>query len=307
MVANSSYRKYFIDSSMKIARLYGFGGLDLAWIPGLSSSDMTNMGTLFQNWRTAIESEPRNSSQPQILTARVDYTPKGIRPGSYPTQSMQQYLDWIHVQGTEYYTPQTSNFTGAHAALYNPTGILSADYGINTWIEGGLSANKLILSLPYYGYAWTLVNPDDNGIGAPAIGPAITTDGFMRYSAWIGFDDVEAVKAKVFMPRRRAYGVTMCGKFPTIIIGCFQKLQFFRFLYKLKLLGYNAFQLSNDDNWALSLAASAEKENQENRRRLLLTTFASNCFSFCPNSLHDLLLSKKSNRDKRIVFEAEEA
>ncbi|KAJ0031568.1 hypothetical protein Pint_14639 [Pistacia integerrima] len=256
MAANSSYRKYFIDSSMKIARLYGFGGLDLAWIPGLSSSDMTNMGTLFQNWRTAIESEPRNSSQPQlILTARVDYTPKGIRPGSYPTQSMQQYLDWIHVQGTEYYTPQTSNFTGAHAALYNPTGILSADYGINTWIEGGLSANKLVLSLPYYGYAWTLVNPDDNGIGAPAIGPAITKDGFMRYSgikdrirqnassvkvvydatyvvnyctigtAWIGFDDVEAVKAKVFYAKEKG------------------------------LRGYYVWEVPYDYNWVLSEVA----------------------------------------------------
>ncbi|KAJ0029865.1 hypothetical protein Pint_14615 [Pistacia integerrima] len=47
MVSNPSYRKSFIDSSIKIARLYGFQGLDLNWAPN-NSSDMFNMGVLKQ-------------------------------------------------------------------------------------------------------------------------------------------------------------------------------------------------------------------------------------------------------------------
>ncbi|KAJ0031892.1 hypothetical protein Pint_14668 [Pistacia integerrima] len=64
---------------------------------------------------------------------------------------------------------------------------------------------------------------------------------FTSGATWINFDGVETIRAKIAYAKEK------------------------------KLLGYNAFQLSNDDNWALSLAASAEKENQENRRRLLLT------------------------------------
>ncbi|KAJ0030209.1 hypothetical protein Pint_14640 [Pistacia integerrima] len=260
MASNPSYRKSFIASTMKIARLYGFGGLDLAWIPGLSSSDMTNTGTLFQDWRAAIELEAKKSSQsPLILTARVDYTPNGIRPGSYPTQSIQNYLDWIHVQASDYNRPEWSNFTGAHAALYNPTSILSGDYGIRTWIEGGVSANKLVLCLPYYGYAWSLLNPKSNGIGAVAIGPAITADGFLRYyhiknsikgnkdiqvkydadyvvnyctigNIWIGFDDVKVVKTKVSYAKEKG------------------------------LRGYYVWEVPYDDDWVLSEAAAASKQ-----------------------------------------------
>ncbi|KAJ0031337.1 hypothetical protein Pint_14601 [Pistacia integerrima] len=48
MVSNSSFRKSFINSSIKTARVYGFRGLDLCWVSANSSSDMYNMGVLFE-------------------------------------------------------------------------------------------------------------------------------------------------------------------------------------------------------------------------------------------------------------------
>ncbi|XP_057514631.1 class V chitinase-like [Actinidia eriantha] len=151
----------------------------------------------------------------------------------------------------DYYMPKWWNHTGAFAALYDPGSKVSTDYGINAWITGGLLANKLVLGLPCYGYAWTLVNPNDNAIGAPTKGPAITDSGLMSYKdilgyiqrygavskydatyvvnyciiglSWIGFDDVEVVKMKV------AYAK------------------------KMNLLGYFVWQVPYDDNWELSL------------------------------------------------------
>jgi spore germination protein YaaH len=115
-----------------------------------------------------------------------------------------------------------------------------------------LPAAKLVLGLPFYGYAWTLKNPNDSAIGAPATGPAITPEGDMSYkeikayiqryraivrynatyvvkfftvgSAWVGFDDVEVVKIKVSYAKQK------------------------------KLLGYFVWQVPYDDNWELSLA-----------------------------------------------------
>ncbi|KAL5839948.1 hypothetical protein ACOSQ4_012556 [Xanthoceras sorbifolium] len=39
----------------------------------------------------------------------------------------------------------------------------------------------MVLCVPYYGYAWTLVNPEENGIGAPATGPALKKGGSVKY------------------------------------------------------------------------------------------------------------------------------
>ncbi|KAK0574803.1 hypothetical protein LWI29_029373 [Acer saccharum] len=99
----------------------------------------------------------KNSSRtPLILTAAVQYSPN-LDSASFPIDSIQQYLNWVHVMAYDFYMPTWSNFTGAQAALYDPSSTTNADYGIGTWINGGLSADKIVFSLPFYGYAWTLV------------------------------------------------------------------------------------------------------------------------------------------------------
>ncbi|KAJ0030079.1 hypothetical protein Pint_14763 [Pistacia integerrima] len=196
-------------------------GLELGWASANSSSDMYNMGVLFK-------SDSR----------------------SFPVEAMEGYLDWVTVQAFDYYTPQ---LTSANAAFYDPTSNVSTDYGISSWISRGLSANKMVLGLPFYGYAWTLANPAENGIGAPATGPALRTGGAISYkdirdyvleygadvkynatyvvnyctvgSTWICFDDVEGVRNKVAFAKEK------------------------------ELLDYIAWEIPYDDNWMLSQAA----------------------------------------------------
>ncbi|KAF4354413.1 hypothetical protein F8388_027347 [Cannabis sativa] len=106
----------------------------------------------------------------------------------------------------------------AQAALFDPSSQTNTDFGISSWIGRGISSSKLVLSLPYYGYAWKLVNPNENSIGATASGPAISEDGSMTYK------DIKSY-----------------------IRGSYAK--------EKKLLGYVAWHIANDDNWVLSLAA----------------------------------------------------
>ncbi|KAJ4709636.1 cysteine-rich receptor-like protein kinase 19 [Melia azedarach] len=273
MVNDSSHRKSFIDSSIKLARHYGFQGLDLSWSYPNTASELFNVGVLFEEWRAATELEAKNSSQTQlILTARVPYSPRRTF-GSFPADSVQRNLNWVHVVAAEYFLPESAKFTEAHGALYNPSSILNTDYGIRAWIEGGVSAEKLVMNLPYYGYAWTLVNPKDSFIGAAAKGPAIADDGFMNYkdiknyikiygaevmyngtyvvnyctigTSWIDFDDVEAVKVKISYAKEK------------------------------KLLGYYVWQVSFDDNWVLSQAAAEVENNGRNKGRLFAIILSS--------------------------------
>ncbi|XP_044488844.1 uncharacterized protein LOC123213475 isoform X2 [Mangifera indica] len=263
MVSNSSYRKSFIDSSMRIARRYGFQGLDFAWIYPNKTSDMFNMGDLFKELKVAADLEAKQSNQSQlILTAMVNYMPWASGE-LFPIEKIQQNLDWVHVLSSDITTPLKSNFTGAHAALYDPSTSSDTNYGITEWTNGGLSANKIVLGLFFYGYAWTLKSPMENGIGAAATGPAIDmSDGFITYrkiknfieengpdapvmynstyvvnywskrTTWIGFDDVEAIRAKVSYAKEK------------------------------RLPGYFVWQVSHDFNWVLSkTAAEVEKED----------------------------------------------
>ena len=161
-------------------------------------------------------------------------------------------MDWVHVAAYDYYLPSSVNFTHAHAALYDPVSRVNTDFGIGEWIGRGLPAGKLVLGLAYHGYAWTLLNPKENGIGAPASGLAMTPDGSVSYkyiklfirsyecasvynatyvvnycsfgATWIGYDDVEAIRTKVSYAKEKG------------------------------LLGYNVWEVSHDENWVLSLA-----------------------------------------------------
>ncbi|KAK2358055.1 cysteine-rich receptor protein kinase [Trifolium repens] len=127
------------------------------------------------------------------------------------------------------------------------------------------------MQLVWERYAWTLPKRGEGGVGKLASGPAITIDGAMGYKLvksfirsfgdgvvscyndtfvvnyftaastnWINFDDVEAIKEKVSYAKKNG------------------------------LLGYNVFQVGNDDNWVLSKAAYEVDEDHHNRRLLII-------------------------------------
>ncbi|KAF7152062.1 hypothetical protein RHSIM_Rhsim01G0039900 [Rhododendron simsii] len=59
-------------------------------------------------------------------------------------------------------------------------------------------------------------------------------------SVWIGYDDVKAIRTKVFYAREK------------------------------RLLGYKVWHASNDDNWVLSKAAQEDEKDPRNKRQQLL-------------------------------------
>nr|POF02784.1 g-type lectin s-receptor-like serine/threonine-protein kinase [Quercus suber] len=268
MLNQSSYRKSFIESSIKTARQYGFQGIDLFWLWPNTASDMTNMGILLDEWRAAVDSELRNSSESKLILTMALYYLPSFEFGSYPIGSIQRNMDWAHVVAYDYHLPLNEKFIHAHAVLYDPSSNVNTDYGIRGWLAKGFPPNKLVFGLPYHGYAWTLVNPKENAIGAPSSGRAETEDGSMSYkyiksyirgynaktifnatfvmnyciigSTWINFDDVESIRAKISYAKQK------------------------------NLRGYNVFMVSNDDNWMLSQAAQEEDNGPEKKRRLLL-------------------------------------
>ncbi|XP_038993944.1 class V chitinase-like [Hibiscus syriacus] len=223
---------------------------------------MTSLGTFLDDWRAEVASESRNSGNPQLLLTMSAYRLPIVDSVSYPIDSAKRNLDWVNIMAYDYYVPTLDSVTGFHAALYDPSGRANTDAGIREWLNKGFPSEKLVLGLSY---AWNLVNSIDNGIGSTASGPAVSLNSNLWYmytilflqnygqgvesvynstyvvnlckigSNWINFDDVEAIKAKVSYAKVNS------------------------------LLGYDAFELSNDDNWVLSQAAYETGTSQTNR------------------------------------------
>ncbi|KAK2411852.1 cysteine-rich receptor protein kinase [Trifolium repens] len=271
LLNQSSYRKSFIHSSINTARKYGFHGIDLCGVLPKQGKEVENLATLLKEWRIAITSEARNSKKLELVLVMAGYYIKASDSINYPFESMQKNLDWVHFVAYDYYLPKRDSVTGFHAALYGLSGWDNTDSGIKEWRKRGFSSDKLVIGLPYHGFAWTLVKQGEGGVGKAASGPAITLDGSMAYKLiksyirsfgdglvsryndtfvgndftvastnWINFDDVEAIKEKVSYAKKNG------------------------------LLGYNVFQVGNDDNWVLSKAAHEVYGDHHSRRLLII-------------------------------------
>ncbi|KAJ0031435.1 hypothetical protein Pint_14526 [Pistacia integerrima] len=248
MVSTSSNRKSLIDSSIKIARRYRFRRSQ-AQVLICSIWEFS-----LKSGKPAIDLEATNSSRSAlILTAMVYHTPK-IYSTSYPIESIQQHLDRVHLFVDYIYNdPRWGNRTRTEASLYDPYNFDNADFGIAEWIDGGLSANKIVFFLPFYGFAWRLENPMDNAYKEiknyiEQYGPDVhvrynstyVVNYWTKGTTWYCFDDVEAIRTKVSYAKEK------------------------------KLLGYVVWQISYDYNWILSSTAAevgiTDSSGQDNRK-----------------------------------------
>ncbi|KAI3811288.1 hypothetical protein L1987_21009 [Smallanthus sonchifolius] len=228
MASSPDSRGSFINSTIQVAREFGFDGVDLDWEYPQTQTEMDNFGLLLDEWRVAVNEEAQSTGNSKLLLSAATYY-KPVIPWdvvhTYPVESINNNLDWINAMCYDYHGSWDVTATGYLAALYDPNGDVSTSDGLQSWINAGIQREKLVMGLPLYGRTWTLQDPTVDGIGAPAVGLGPGNDGAMLYSevlefnaqnnakvvfdeptvsyysvvgtSWIGYDDVESVKLKI--------------------------------------------------------------------------------------------------------------
>ncbi|KGN65228.1 class V chitinase [Cucumis sativus] len=258
MASQPSSRKSFIDSSISLARSNNLSGLDVDWEYPSDQDQINSFKTLCSEWRSAAEKESQSSGKPRLFLSAAVFRSSNYYGTPLPASDLATKLDWINVMCYDFYGPGWSpNFTAPPAALHGSSGRVNCDTGISSWIQSGFPANKIVIGMPFYGWAWRLVSQSKNGLYAPANGAAtgtgidggaITYKGINEFkkrngvngvynatvvtnyvssgTTWIGYDDKQSVAAKVGYAKKKG------------------------------LFGYFAWQVAADDNFSLSRIAS---------------------------------------------------
>ncbi|XP_031280329.1 class V chitinase CHIT5a-like [Pistacia vera] len=258
MVNKSENRAIFIESTVQVARKYGFDGLDFSWVFPATKEDMSNLALLFKEWREYAENVSKYSAKPRLLlSAAVYFSPDFFLsdvPRSYPGVAIRDNLDFVNIMNFDYHGSWDTSATAEHALLFDNTSRISTSYGMDAWPMAGVLPEKIVMGLPMYGRTWKLKDPEEHGIGAPAVGVGPGTQGVMSYKEIKEFNegnDTTMVYDNATVSQYSYKGTDWIGYDGPSSID--DKIEYAK---RNELLGYFFWVLGYDSDWELSLAAS---------------------------------------------------
>ncbi|CAG2113649.1 unnamed protein product [Medioppia subpectinata] len=179
MVTNTEMRQKFVKSAVAFLEKYKFDGLDLDWeYPGNRGgavTDKDNYTKLLQELRAALGTK-------YLLTAALS-PGKATIDAAYNVPELNKLLDWGNLMTYDYHggfddyighnaplysrpdeTPELEKKLGQHYRDFN------IEYTVAYYEKLGLSKDKMIMGVPFYGRAWSLKTPELHHLHDPVKG-----------------------------------------------------------------------------------------------------------------------------------------
>ena len=227
-----------------------FDGIDIDWeYPvrgGLPTNvtrpeDRQNCTLLLQALRTELDAQGARDGKRYDLTMATIAGPAVF--AQLELGSVAALLDWFNVMTYDYHSG--SRIAHFNAPLYTATGDptpgFTVDSTVKRYLQGGVSASKLVIGLPFYGRVYGGVGSANDGLFQPAPGPVpadwrggtdyraiarrnLDSLGFRRVlhpearvpflfntttGTWVTYDDAESVREKAEYARANKLGGVM--------------------------------------------------------------------------------------------------
>ena len=238
-------RTIFADSLLEFILKYGFDGVDLDWEYPVGGGEADNINRpedkqnytlLLQKIRETFDAQSTKDGKKYLLTIASG-------AGKWHVDNMelnliQQYVDYIQLMTYDIHG-SWEPLTGLNAPLYrDPDSGFNFEWSVQdavqTYINNGVPANKIVMGVPFYGRVYNQVNNVNSGLyqsftgGGSAKSYAeleanyINKNGFIRYwepnskvpwlfngSQFISYDDVESMGYKTSFIKLMGLGGAM--------------------------------------------------------------------------------------------------
>lgn len=188
---NEENREIFATNCLSFILEHGFDGIDIDWeypvsggMPGNinRAADKENYTLMIKKLREKLNEQKNKDGRNYCLTVTGDTSSWYLN--KIEASKIASYVDYIFIMAYDLTGPW-DEYANFNAPLYNrkdipaPGGDISS--GINAYLNAGVSASKLILGVPFYGYKYNLVTTANNGIGCKFSGSSsITFDAVIK-------------------------------------------------------------------------------------------------------------------------------
>ncbi|XP_059150012.1 chitotriosidase-1-like [Physella acuta] len=181
MMQSEETRARWIQNVVKYLRKHGFDGFDMDWefpaTRGSPPEDKYRFTLLMKGLYEAFAEESKKSGKEKLLLTIAAASGTFYIDQSYEPRKIINYIDFMFLM-TYNYHGQWEKITGHHSGLYphkndpktGEKAQLYQDWSIDYWLDVGISKDKLVVGIPTYGMSFTLANPTENGVKAPAAG-----------------------------------------------------------------------------------------------------------------------------------------
>ncbi len=182
---NDTNRNLFAQNCLNFVLKYGFDGIDIDWeypvSGGMSTNiyrtaDKQNYTLLLKTLKAKLNEQKNKDGRNYYLTAAGGTSNWYLN--KIECSKITAYLDHIFIMAYDLNGPWSS-YANFNAPLYNradlPTDGGDVSGGASAYLSYGIPASKIVLGMPFYGYQYTVVNNNNNGLGCKFSGASSIT------------------------------------------------------------------------------------------------------------------------------------
>jgi chitinase len=246
--ATEQSRTEFVSSCVKFMKQYGFDGIDVDWEYPVSgglfqgtAADKENYTQLLEKFRTVLNTEEIKDGQDYYLSIAAPAGPTII--SNLEVGKLGGILDWMNLMSYDFHgswDPITGHNAPMSVGPKDTASAFSITDAVNTYLNGGFPANKLVLGVAFYGRGWDNVASTAGGLYQSGAGASVGTweKGVFDYTdirnnylptmqrywdadaqvpylydavrkLWISYDDPQSIKIKADFIKAKGLGGAM--------------------------------------------------------------------------------------------------